>query len=205
MIACPIPDFFYFCETLLDRYAYEEQVSVITGQNLQFGRHHGRGSYYFSKYPHCWGWATWRRSWHLYCCYISFLPQSSQSDDFVKKTPDRVERRYWGKIFDKVRLKLIDSWAYPWMACVWHFGGLTATPNVNLVSNIGFGTDSTHTASIDSPLAFMSVKPIDSLEYLPHIEQNQFADLYVFDNIYGGNRMKSPFAFAFVIFRLFSA
>ena len=55
---------------------------------------------------------------------------------------------------------------------------------------------------MDSPLASMSVEPVDSLEFSPHIEQNQVADLYVFDNIYGGNRMKSPFAFVFVIFRL---
>ena len=176
---------------MLDRYANEDRVSVITGQNLQFGRQHGQASYYFSKYPHCWGWATWRRSWHLYCGDIPFWPQWSKSDDWVKQTSDSVERRYWSKIFEKVRLKLIDSWAYPWMACVWYYGGLTATPNVNLVSNIGFGPDSTHTASIDSPLAFMSVDPIDSLECLPHWTK-PIGRLHVFDNIYGGKEWNPP-------------
>ena len=58
------PDFFRFCDQLLEYYAHEECVSVITGNNFQNGQHRGEAgaSYYFSKYNHCWGWATWPRN-----------------------------------------------------------------------------------------------------------------------------------------------
>ena len=198
----PHPDFFRFCETLLDRYAYEERVSVITGQNLQFGRQRGHGAYYFSKYPHCWGWATWRRAWQYYQGDLPFWPEWSQSDDWRKKTPDIVERRYWCKIFEHVRAEQIDSWAYPWMGSVWYYGGLTATPNVNLVSNIGFGPESTHTGSVDSPLACMPAEAVGSLDHFPSIEKNSDADSYVFNNVYGGKRSKFPLVIVFGILKM---
>jgi GT2 family glycosyltransferase len=65
----PNLDFFTFCESLLDRYAEDERVSVITGNNFQNNKWRGDASYYFSKYNHCWGWASWRRSWKDYRVY----------------------------------------------------------------------------------------------------------------------------------------
>ena len=59
----PDPTFFRFCEELLDRYRYEERVMQISGSNFLFGRRAVEVSYYFSRYPLCWGWATWRRAW----------------------------------------------------------------------------------------------------------------------------------------------
>ena len=58
----PHLDFFTFCENLLDRYAEDERVTVVSGNNFQKGKWRGDASYYFSKFPHIWGWATWRRA-----------------------------------------------------------------------------------------------------------------------------------------------
>ena len=46
----PHPDFFEFCENLLDRYANDSRVWVISGDNFQNGHRRGRAAYYFSKY-----------------------------------------------------------------------------------------------------------------------------------------------------------
>ena len=188
----PHPDFFYFCDTLLEHYANDERVSVITGNNFQDGRKRGEASYYFSKYNHCWGWATWRRAWQYYQGDLPFWPEWSQSADWREKTPDRVERRYWSRIFERVRAGQIDSWAYPWTASLWHDGGLTATPNVNLVSNIGFGPDSTHTAAADSPLAAMATSALGELRHPETVVQNTDADRYVFDYCFGGRSQRFP-------------
>lgn len=188
----PHPDFFHFCNTLLERYAKDEQVSVITGNNFQNGHKRGAASYYFSKYNHCWGWATWRRAWQYYQGDLPFWPEWSQSAAWREKTPDAVERRYWSQIFERVRAGQIDSWAYPWTASLWHHGGLTATPNVNLVSNIGFGPDSTHTASADSPLAAMATGTIGELKHPAFVEQDVEADRYVFDHSFGGKSQRFP-------------
>lgn len=190
----PHADFFRFCEALLRRYATDERVSVITGNNFQSGQQRGGGSYYFSKYNHCWGWATWRRAWRHYQGDLPFWPEWSRSANWRQKTPDTVERRYWSKIFERIRAQKIDSWAYPWMGSLWYRGGLTATPNVNLVSNIGFGPDSTHTASENSPLAGMATKAIGELRHPKTIEQDAAADRYVFEHTFGGRDKRLPYS-----------
>lgn len=188
----PHPDFFWFCEELLERYADDERVSVITGNNFQDGQKRGDGSYYFSKYNHCWGWASWRRAWQHYRGDLPFWPAWSLSSEWRATHQDPVERRYWAGIFDTVRAGKVDSWAYPWTGSVWHQKGLTITPNVNLVSNIGFGPDSTHTASPESPLANMDTHGMDALIHPTLVQQDMTADVYVFDYTFGGRHLRFP-------------
>ncbi|MEP1469840.1 MAG: glycosyltransferase family 2 protein [Halieaceae bacterium] len=175
------PDFFTFCDDLLDRFADNEKIYVITGNNFQNGHWRGEASYYFSRYNHCWGWATWRRAWKNYEGDLPFWPEWHDSKDWQETVTDRRERRYWGRIFDHVCSNKIDSWAYPWTACVWKSGGLTATPNVNLVSNIGFGSDSTHTASLNSPFAAMATKALGQITHPSAVVRDAEADGHVFD------------------------
>lgn len=188
----PHIDFFRFCENLLLRYADDERVWVITGDNFQDGIRRGESSYYFSKYNYIWGWATWKRAWMYYQVDLPFWPEWKSSLDWQKKLPDRVERRYWAKIFDRMYANQIDTWDYPWFACVWYHGGLTATPNVNLVCNIGFGADSTHTTQVDSPLANITANTIGEITHQERIEQNSEADRYVFDEVFGGKKRRWP-------------
>lgn len=188
------PDFFRLCDTLLERYAEDERVAVVTGNNFQNGRRRGEASYYFSKYNHCWGWATWRRAWKQYQGDLPFWPEWSASDAWPQHTSDKVERRYWEGIFKRVRAGQIDSWAYPWTGSVWYHGGLTATPNVNLVSNIGFGPDSTHTASADSHHAAMATGALGDLIHPETIAQDQAADRYAFDHTFGGRWQRLPWS-----------
>jgi len=185
----PHPDFFLFCDSLLERYRANERVWVITGDNFQHGRKRGKATYYFSKYNHCWGWATWRRAWQHYLSGLPFWPEWKYSADWISKTPDRVERNYWSKIFDNVEQGAIDSWAYPWTACVWYHGGLTATPNVNLVTNIGIGPQGTHTVSLEDQKG-ISVYPLGELTHPEKIIQDQDADRYVFDHHFGGSNLR---------------
>lgn len=186
------PDFFRFCDTLLERYADDERVAVVTGNNFQDGRQRGDASYYFSKYNHCWGWATWRRTWRQYQGDMPFWPEWRTSEAWMRQMPDKVERRYWQGIFERVRAGQIDSWAYPWTGSVWYRGGLTATPNLNLVSNIGFGPDATHTASPDSPFAAMATGPLGAITHPEMIAQDRAADRFAFDYHFGGRWQRFP-------------
>lgn len=194
----PHPEFFTFCETLLERYAEDERISVITGNNFQDGQQRGDASYYFSKYNHVWGWATWRRAWQQYRGDLSFWPDWRTSADWLAKMPEPVERRYWKAIFDRVHADQIDSWGYPWTASVWRHGGLTATPNVNLVSNIGFGPDSTHTASEKSPLSAMATGALGELVHPHLVVQDKAADRYVFDQTFDGRTQRLPWSLVYL-------
>ena len=188
----PHPDFFRFCDVLLDLYKNDDRVWVITGNNFQNGIKRGKGSYYFSRYNHVWGWATWRRAWKHYQGDISFWSNWKKSKDWKNKLPDRIERRNWQKIFNQVYKGNINSWAYPWTACVWYHGGLTATPNVNLVSNIGFGSDSTHTKNKESSFTFMSTESIGTIRHPSEVVLNYAADRYTFDHHFGGSMQRLP-------------
>lgn len=188
----PHPDFFVFCETLLNRYADDERVWMVTGDNFQNGRRRGEATYYFSKYNHIWGWASWRRAWDRYSVDLPFWPEWRDSGYWLATVPDRVERRYWEKIFDSVYEGNIDTWDYQWTACTWRNGGLTATPNVNLISNIGFNAEATHTASTGSPLANMPTASLGEITHPLLVERDVDADRYVFDNTFGGRNMRFP-------------
>lgn len=185
----PHPDFFTFCDALLELYADDERVWVVTGNNFQDGRRRGDAAYYFSMYNHCWGWATWRRAWCHYQGDLPFWPDWKDSADWRRKTRDRVAQRYWAAIFDRVRAGAIDTWDYPWTASIWYHGGLTATPNSNLVTNIGFGPAATHTLASDDREG-LSVQPLGMLTHPGRVTQDVDADRYVFDHHFGGSRMR---------------
>lgn len=187
----PHPDFFIFCQMLLERYKEDERIWVITGNNYQNGKSRGEASYYFSKFGHCWGWASWRRAWKNFDGDLTFWPQWKGSEDFRKKMPDPFEQRYWIDILDRVYKGEINSWAYPWLATLWYHGALTATPRVNLVTNIGIGPDSTHTHALEDEPG-TPVLPLGNITHPSKIEQSLIADQYIFDHLLEGRNLKFP-------------
>lgn len=189
----PHPEFFSYCQELLRRYANDERVWGITGNNFQNGIVRGNGSYYFSKYFHCWGWASWRRAWRNYDVSLSYWPEWSRSADWIEKTPDGVERAFWQNIFNKTHEGQINTWDYQWTACIWRYVGLVATPNVNLVSNIGFGAGATHTISGASQFAEMEVQSLGSMTHPAKVERDALADRYTFDYHLEGARLRFPY------------
>lgn len=174
----PHPTFFGFCEELLEKYQDDERIMTISGNNFQFGRRRTEESYYFSRYSHIWGWATWRRAWHYYDKEINIWPTIKENDWLNDILQDRKAVDYWGKIFDKVYRGDIDTWDYSWLFSSWSQRGLTILPNVNLISNIGFGTDATHTSKINR-FANMKTQLISfPLRHPSFIIQNTIADQF---------------------------
>ncbi len=147
----PSDDFFPFCEELLERYADRPDVLMISGDNFQL-QPRGEYDYYFSKYAHIWGWASWRRAWQNYDLSMTEWP-SFRATRLNDVCPDANERTYWCEQLDRQFAGQIDSWDFPWMFCGWKRQSWTILPNVNLVSNIGFGEGATHTTQRTSPLA----------------------------------------------------
>jgi len=186
------PDFFYFCDSLLEYYSENNNISVITGNNFQKNQWRGDASYYFSKYNHCWGWATWKRAWKHYQGTIPFWPEWRNSDIWQKQTPDKVEQNFWKVIFERVYKGQIDSWAYPWIASIWYHKGLTVTPNMNLVSNIGFDEGSTHTSKKNSEFSKMPTTKLGVLKHPKKIQRNIEADLWTFNYHFGGKNLRFP-------------
>jgi hypothetical protein len=146
----PHPSFFPYCEELLDRYRADHRVMHISGDNLGFGRR-GEASYFFSRYPHVWGWASWRRAWRHYNPDLAEWSSSADQDRLLSTFEESAERRFWRRAWNASATGEMDTWDYQWaFACVEN-GGLAVNPKVNLVSNVGFAHDSTHTQADSDP------------------------------------------------------
>lgn len=179
------PDFFPFCEELLSDYRHDERIMHISGNNFQFGRHQTKYSYYFSRYTHIWGWATWRRAWQYYDVTMKMWPMVRDRHllNLILDNPRSV--RYWHDIFQKVYDKKIDTWDYQWTFACWLQNGLTILPDVNLVSNIGFGPEGYYTKNPKSPLANIPVTAIEfPLQHPPYTIRYSQADKFTQDTVF---------------------
>ena len=187
----PHPGFFRFCGKLLDLYEHDSRVGVISGGNFQPAEFTCAESYYFSRYNHCWGWATWRRAWKLFDAQMQNWPLLRDSKWLEGVFPDPGHANYWSGIFEKVHRRQIDSWAYAWTFSCWSQSLLTVIPGRNLVSNIGFGEGSTHTTDASSPWSNL---PAPGLEFpLRHpvcVSRNHDADDYTQRFVVEGSAQK---------------
>ena len=142
----PHPDFFGYCDELLERYRDDERVWCVSGDNSLGLPITGDASYGFIRDPLIWGWATWRRAWSHFDREFANWPKIRGTNLERRLYPDRVERTIRRGVFDSYFTTGIDAWGYKWKLTVQLGGGLTAVPRVNLVSNIGWGrADATHT------------------------------------------------------------
>ena len=166
----PDASFFPFCEELLERYKSDERIAHISGNNYQFGRRHGRADYYFSRYPHIWGWASWRRAWRNFKLEINDSDYALMSQQFSDLFPIK-----W---LDAIRSGKMDTWDTQWVIHVFLENKMSILPNRNLVENIGFNNSGTHTRNT-IPFYVLG-NPAGSLRFpLRHptkIQLNQAAD-----------------------------
>jgi hypothetical protein len=171
------PDFFTFCDDLLVRYREAESVWVVSGNSYQPDFQRGDSSYFFSKYPDTWGWATWRRAWRHYRHDLPFLDEWRRSPRWKECFPTRSEQRHFLRVFDAALTGVVDAWDYQWVGCVIYHGGLSATPNANLVKNIGFDDEATHTKTADG--FDYELTPLGALTHASQIAADTEADKYL--------------------------
>ena len=141
----PDGSFFPFCDELLERYEPDERVGMISGNNFLRGHRVTGDSYFFTPDVRIWGWATWSRVWREVSETESQRTWSeSQYREAISRL-DSPQRRSamarMARIIDG-----LDTWDVSFVLHCLDRGYLNITPEVNLVRNIGFGADSTHTA-----------------------------------------------------------
>jgi len=181
----PNHTFFPYCAELLEKYRNDERVMMVSGNNFQFGRERGPYSYYFSCYAHIWGWASWRRAWRHYDVGMSRWPALREASWLQSLFDDTAAVCYWEETLDRSYSGHIDSWDIQWVfTCLAH-NGLTVSPNVNLVSNIGFGAEATHTKDDIYGVAELQAGEIEApLKHPPFVIRDKDADRFVFERIF---------------------
>lgn len=154
----PSPGFFGYCENLLKHYKDDMRVWHISGANVCSEDLTSDYTYHFSVYPGVWGWASWANRWQHYDSDLKHV----LDDSFIKKVlSNKKTIKYWTSIFHKMKAKQIDTWDFQWVFTVWLKNGFAITPNINQISNIGFGVGATHTTDPESALSKLKARNID--------------------------------------------
>jgi hypothetical protein len=155
-----LPDqtFFIFCEQLLEKYKDEEKIISIGGTNLGY-KFNGDQSFAFSRFMNMWGWATWRRSARLVDYNMTgwkgtwfkklFLYRKLQDDKFKL---DYNWIKFWDNYFTLTAYGLMDTWDYQWIYTQMCYDKVSIFPAENLIQNIGFSNNATHTFHPDHPI-----------------------------------------------------
>ena len=174
----PNLSFFQYCEELLNKYNDNPRIGLISGDNFQNGNVRSPYSYYYSKYIHVWGWASWKRVWNLYDPMLkdwSIIKNTNWHNELF----DEQELKYWTDTLNSVYEGKINTWDYQFNYLLWKYNMLSILPSVNSISNIGFGSESTHTNKINNRMS--NIKRQQMIFPLNHplvIKRNVEADIY---------------------------
>lgn len=179
----PDPSFFWYCESLLTYYRNNETIMHISGVDFQPEENKTNQSYYYSKYPLIWGWATWRRAWASYDVTMNDYLNKNIVNKIKKKLKNKKVVKFWFNNFQKVINNEINTWDYQWVYAILKSDGICISPNINLISNIGFNKDATHTKNKSD----VSELPLECISVIIHpkiLQINEKADNYLFTNIW---------------------
>ena len=198
----PNKDFFSFTEKMLKKYKNNKKIYAVSGNNFLKNKIKIKDTYYFSKYIHCWGWATWSRAWKDYNKNLIGWNNFKNSRAWKNRFNVKYEKRYWEKIFNLCYRKKIDSWAYPWLYSLWNKNGLCILPKVNLVKNIGFNINASHTFS-HKKFNYSAKKLKQKFTSPKNLKINSSADEYVFNHFFCPKNFLWPYRFMYLLAILF--
>lgn len=144
----PHPDFFGYCEELLERYRNDERVRFISS-TLYDNRWQCEASYGFSHYMVTGAWAGWRRTWKGFDLDLKSLDAKAFRKHVLCLTDNRGEANWWYSIVKEIQHdeNKKSYWDFQMQIHLFRDNALTIHPKVNLVSNIGFDGEGTHTLS----------------------------------------------------------
>jgi hypothetical protein len=176
----PHPTFFRYCQELLERYRDDERVFHISGSHFRTHGEKNSFSYYFSRHSEIWGWASWRRAWRYYDVDMKLWPAIRDENRLESFLGDSGFAARLTREIDAVYDGHVDTWDCQWVLACWIHHGLTIRPQVNLVSNIGFGAQATHTRDVDNPTANLAAEPMTfPMRHPPFMMRDAFEDRFV--------------------------
>ena len=198
-----LPDlsFFYFCQQLLAYYRHDDRIGSISANNHQLDPPADGTSYRFSIYTHCWGWATWRRAWIHNDSTLSTWISFRQSGWLTQIGGHSFAHR-WQTWLDSILHNELDTWDIVWQYSFWRQGFLSIIPSHELVSNIGFSADATHTIDESSPLGprgHINFPLVHPTVFLP----DKLRDLDTYNKLYKTDYVRSILKRARKLKRLF--
>lgn len=147
----PTQSFFPFCKELLDRYADDERIGMITGFNSEEVTPDVSDDYFFTSVFSIWGWASWRRvidKWDNLYTFLDDPYAMRQIHDLWRI------RRYRRRLLEMCHHHRASGKEYYetifCMSLVLNHQ-LAIMPTRNQINNMGATSDSTHyTTNLDT-------------------------------------------------------
>lgn len=186
----PANDFFRFCDVLLEKYRYDTRIRHINGSNLQHGRIWGKADYYFAHGLQMWGWASWKRVWNEYDKDLKAYQIDDAREQFVKIFEEPLLAEAWINIFIAHKTSSLDTWDHQFLIINYFNNGLSINPNVNLISNIGYGIAATHTTNIGDIDSNVPLESIGEITHPQYVVRENGADAYTADINFGISKQK---------------
>ncbi len=140
----PSLNFFVFMQECLNKYEYDSRIVHINGNNFGYNTPSDY-SYHFTYLPQVWGWGSWRRAWNK---FDESMQLFDKFDDWSFYQHVGFSEADYGKARRKwlnAKNNRVEVWDYQWHFINLLEGNLVISPVNNLVSNIGFGANATHT------------------------------------------------------------
>jgi hypothetical protein len=182
----PDSSFFNYCRELLDHFRNEPDIFLISGNNFQDGKQRGDGSYYFSTYAGTWGYASWKRAWEGYELGLTSIDRDLFEKIIDEQFSNEGEKKTWRTNYENFRAGKYDTWDFQFAVNRWRRKGRGIAPNVNLITNIGFGNNATHCTNEDDPAANL---PLGSIHKIIHPSSKttcEKADRYHYKKFFKG-------------------
>ena len=146
----PSLPFFKYCNYCLEKYKDDERIAMISGNNYTPIKEIS-SDYFFTKYGHIWGWATWKRVWDKFDVNLPFLENDITSGfdkiNYLTKDEFKYFKKRWKHLFEKINNDTINTWDYQFSYFRMINNLISIAPRVNLVSNIGLFSSRTGNTS----------------------------------------------------------
>jgi hypothetical protein len=138
----PDPSFFPWCAAMLHRYRDEPTIMHISGRNELGCWECGNSDHLVARRGSISGWATWARAW--FGVDRSFSQNATTQSALEQLTPDPLLAAELAMLLDLLSSGRLTAWDSTWSLGKGLAGGLSVIPPINLVANIGFGWQATH-------------------------------------------------------------
>jgi hypothetical protein len=154
----PHHSFFSYCEELLAKYRNDDRIGIISGTNLVSSYlPYSRDSYSFSKHCLIWGWATWGNRWKHYSKTLKDINKKEMKQALeLFKDDNKSFKHFWENIYTKSKADLLTTWDFQLSITSFYQRWMNIVPNTNLIKNIGYGIESTHTSGSEPKLVQQS-------------------------------------------------
>ena len=160
----PTTSFFLFSDTLLEKYEFDKDIWLISGDNggpIVSEKHFKDYDYLFTRIPLIWGWATWSDRWKKYNEELNFWQQGIFKNYSLFNHVSFFEKIIVSRICKGAsKTKIKNFWDFQLYSTMLQNDGFGIIPKNNLISNIGWGEIATHT-KVENNRSFSKISEND--------------------------------------------